>query len=445
MADFNYYSSLPSADTDDRLREIAQLYADNQSANTLLPSPDNSPKSVQDVSSYLDSIAPATKPNAPSIPSVADYIKSKAQSQGNPTTSATFPPMTIDASPKQYGFGEGMDDTALQNAQALAGQQKSQAGMFAGIAQLANGLSGSNKAVNEEPFQQMAGSADDQVKNVLTRRKAAEDQQQFSQLQENEDPNSVKAYIMRQQLAPLAQKVGLDPTALQNLSVSDLKSFSTGPLEFAAKLKQQQQTASDNLEMRKLLMENQTSLRDENRLKQAYDSAQNDEVVKKAKGSLAEADTLLKATDDATQNPISANALAALAARYVSGGQRINRQEMEALGGGAKDVGDKLNQIVSTGRTGTLTPENAAFMKQFVAVTRGSAQTSYQDALKSRADGYSKALNIPKEKLYDLFGVAGNGSAPSQGSSSSDQEAVTWAKSNPTDPRAKKILQVNGM
>ena len=146
----------------------------------------------------------------------------------------------------------------------------------------------------------------------------------------------------------------------------------------------------------------------------AYEHTMNDKNVLKAKGELDSYNNALSTVDDAATNPTSANAVGVALARYATGGQRINRQELEALGQGSKDWSDRVKQIYTTAiGGGVLTPENVEYARKFLAATHGSAQSNFATNAKGRSDAYSKMLSIPKEQLYDLVGLDGKGGYPS--------------------------------
>lgn len=80
---------------------------------------------------------------------------------------------------------------------------------------------------------------------------------------------------------------------------------------------------------------------------------------------------------EATTNPTAANALSTHMARIASGGQRINTVEMAAFGG-SKALSDKVQQIIKTGASGTITSENAKFAQQYLDAIDRANQESYR-------------------------------------------------------------------
>ena len=332
----------------------------------------------------------------------------------------TLPP---DASVRQaiaqkYGFGPNMDAAALQAAQ----QKQQQGNLISNLGEAGNDIAsafaagrGSTKPADNKYYQELRDQAAQPAQNIMALRQAKLGDLAASNQFSDNDPNSPVSKAVQDAYI----KLGFPEDSVRQLSSADLKNIQS-PAELSAKIQSQKDMKQLGLAQiqsnKDLAMNNKQT----DKIASAYKDTMNDRVVSQAKGQLAQADELMSATNDATQNPVSANALAALAARYVSGGQRINRQEMEALGGGAKDVSDKLNQIMQTGSKGTLSPENAAFMQKFVSVTRQSAQQSYQSAVKDRADSYAKIYGVDPNSLYDKFGVnnraAGGGGNQQQSS-----------------------------
>lgn len=356
--------------------------------------------------------------------------------------------MVQDAIKKSYGFGPQLNDQALQRAQQSANNTQLIAGIGSGLDQMIQGIAHQNQSPQSAAFFQNLGKSGEQnVQNILQRRQGEIQNQALAKKQELEDPSSSQSQAFQNTLKKLYPDTFSDDD-LKNISAEDMD-LVFKPLALKEQIEARKQQAEANLQMRQAMLQNHQNVAQENNVVKAYQAAQNDDVVKKAKGQLSQADELLAATNDATSNPASANALSVLASRYLTGGQRINQQEMQAMGSGAKDISDRLQQIFTTGREGTLTPENAAFMKQFIAVTRQSAQNAYQDALKDRADSYSKAYGIPAQKLYDVFGVDASRlvkqpSGPHSSLSPMDQQALQWAQANSSDPKAKKILALLG-
>lgn len=127
-----------------------------------------------------------------------------------------------------------------------------------------------------------------------------------------------------------------------------------------------------------------------------------DDEFKKSSSQIREAESLKNVATEAVSNPAAANAMGVYAARYVSQGQRINRQEMEALGGGEKDILGRLGQIVDTASKGTLTPENAAFMAKFVDVTSKTAARNAGEAEDAFTGNYARTHSMDPDKASQL-------------------------------------------
>lgn len=130
-----------------------------------------------------------------------------------------------------------------------------------------------------------------------------------------------------------------------------------------------------------------------------------DKNYQKYDAQTKEAENLQNVIDSATTNPAAANAVGVYAARYASGGSRINRQEIEALGGGSKAIMDRLGQIYDTASKGTLSAENANFMKKFVDLTSKTAASAKADIEDKYTNAYARAKGIdPEDAAQVLLG-----------------------------------------
>jgi len=309
----------------------------------------------------------------------------------------------------------------LKEAQEQQRENLGKIGVQRGVDQIVQGLTRGATTPDEEYYKQQIAQSGLPVQNVkdLIKGKQEELAQQrelesFVKEKTENDPNSELNQNFRDFIRNALPQVANKMRDLDSLTIG-----SAGPLQKMAdaymtaeghKIQREamQQYQQEKLDLQRDKLKSETDQKNASKIAQAYDKTQSDKTVLQLKGQLAQADELQRVTADATTNPQSANALAAVAARYVSGGQRINRQEMEALGSGSKAITDKLEQIMTTGAKGTLSPENAAFMQKFIKVTRDSARQSYNDALKQRADSYSKIYGVDKSDLYDKFGVSEN-------------------------------------
>ncbi len=140
--------------------------------------------------------------------------------------------------------------------------------------------------------------------------------------------------------------------------------------------------------------------------------------------------------DDALTNPVAANAVKLSMARlYVP--SRLNETEIASFGG-SKAIGDTLAQIAKQAESGTITQENHDFLARLVDAQETHSKAAQQRQLNYHASQYahnsSHTLDESKQLLGgDLY----------QPLSDEDKAAVTWAKANSKDPRAKKILDMH--
>lgn len=166
-----------------------------------------------------------------------------------------------DAIAKKYGYSQAADDAALQDAMQLQGTNQLYANMGGALNTITHAISGRQGQADNSFFDKLGAQSGDQMRNVLALRKGEQDSQAFSRQQELADPSGVKAAILRKQLAPIAQKVGIDPSSLSGFSVQDLKEFATQPLEFAARLKSQEEQHRDSVAMQQAARQDSNDLK----------------------------------------------------------------------------------------------------------------------------------------------------------------------------------------
>ncbi len=98
-----------------------------------------------------------------------------------------------------------------------------------------------------------------------------------------------------------------------------------------------------------------------------------DKQLKDANGTLDAIDDANPLVDDAVKNPGSANALGPVLARILSHGQRINMPEIQSQEGGSKAFFDRINTIATRAESGTITPDQAAYLHQTLSLMQNGA------------------------------------------------------------------------
>lgn len=350
----------------------------------------------------LATIQKAGPPEPP--PSQADDEEDNTPANTpTPQTAADSSPSVADVIAKKYGYTGELSDDALKAAQQNAAQKQAIANVGDALDSIARGISRSNQPGDDKFYSNLAGQANQPVQNILQRRQAAQQAQTFATQQEDLDPNSVKATIMRKQLAPLAKQVGLDPAALNDLGVTDLKNFSTGPLEFAAKLKNQQQIAADNRRMHEEMLEyargTKANLNQQHALQstqQLLESARGNPAAAQAERDLysaQKADTLANLYGDPNKLSMPQVRLLAQEVGKIAAGGVSSQHELEGIT--PNSLMGRLSGVVSN-LTNSPTPANAAaFVKQYQDYTKALKN----DAQKVIQDKYGRIIESRKHQL----------------------------------------------
>lgn len=171
-------------------------------------------------------------------------------------------------------------------------------------------------------------------------------------------------------------------------------------------------------------------------LENAQKNLNTDKNYVKSGGILEETNSVAHQLDSALQNPVAAAAVPIALARMMTGGQRLNEVEINALGG-APGIVNRLQQIAQTMQNGTLDQSNHDFMTQLAQTLRKSAEENQTEAEKKHANQYSKLTGQDFSSSYKNL----------TGKSDDDVEKIQaqeWVKQNPKDPRVTEIKKHYG-
>jgi hypothetical protein len=182
--------------------------------------------------------------------------------------------------------------------------------------------------------------------------------------------------------------------------------------------------------------------------KDLVDRFNRDPNVRKAVTVSKSADELIALA--ASNNPISNNAIATIAAR--ASGEVGNLSEADkAPFGGSQSILARLQQLATTGYSGLKTPENKQFITGLAEAFKRSGQNMKEGLADDWANQYSSAsteLGSYDEIMGYLLPSASRVNKPMEPVqpelSGKDKQALDWAKANPNDPRSAKILQKLG-
>lgn len=171
-------------------------------------------------------------------------------------------------------------------------------------------------------------------------------------------------------------------------------------------------------------------------LETAQKNLNTDKNYLKSGGIIEETNSVAHQLDSALQNPVAAAATPIALARMMTGGQRLNEVEINALGG-APGIMNRLQQIAQTMQNGTLDQSNHDFMLQLADTLRKSAEENQIEAEKKHANQYSKLTGQPFADSYMNL----------TGKSSEDVDRIQardWVKKNPKDKRVAEIRKHYG-
>lgn len=202
------------------------------------------------------------------------------------------------------------------------------------------------------------------------------------------DPNSKSAQNITEINKGLLKQSGLSNVDISGMSPQQQKDFLNPQLDTAAKL------AATKAQ--------RESLRNDKTIKELsgiQDALTKNKEYAKAQGITSSADEAQATIQDALKNPASANAVPLILAKMSTGGQRLNETEIKAMGG-SQALDAKLAQVVQNAKAGTLTPENAAFMSQYVEVQRAAAERAATKTELTYAKNYASNHGIPVEDAY---------------------------------------------
>ncbi len=369
----------------------------------------------------------------------------------------------------RMGFGKDLDADALKAAQGQSADRAMMAQIGEGADQIGYAIAGGSAKSDPSFYRNLAQTANRPVENLMERRKAKlQDVDAQSKMAEN-DPSSELSQNLRTAYRPMLAKMGLSDEMIENASASDLKNFFQHPVETAAKLKSMEEQKAIQMEAVKAQKELANGFKTDKRftsLGEALDEnrQRSGEFGRQAQfvNNADRALVLGKQFKDGNLPPAQVAELASAVASMVSGGSHaaegtINRFVPKTGSGVAADVEQWL----------TGNPKGAgqqAFVKMMletaerekhlaaskVNAIKLSRVADFRDLSQSDPERFNIALQShgidPKD--YAAF-QAGGYKVPSGmqagNLSAEDEAAINWAKTNPTDPRAAKILSLHGL
>lgn len=359
----------------------------------------------------------------------ADQQGTDAGDTGSGDTSAakatdSAPAATYDAAGYQKLASDSKADLAAAreraaNSNTIANIGQSLATMFKGSHQLDPSVYNNLRAGNNQALAQATQDRQELLKNylmgnTLTRQATADQRaaQQFDWAKQNQDftntqhtrqlaqqqdfdnPNSEASQALRGMIGKIAPEIAKDPN-FPNASYTQLS-------QVYPHLISAYEAAQGRIESAKMRgaidadrRQRQGELDQERRDKEAraeLTGAQNklNGETKDMYKSAAAADDLDAKIDEARVNPAQNSMLPVAIARAAIQGGRINQQEI-AKAGGSQAILDKAAQVAKNLAEGTLTDDNAKWMKSMASLAKKGAMTQIQDAEERHVGQYMQA------------------------------------------------------
>jgi hypothetical protein len=318
-------------------------------------------------------------------------IPPRAQPAGTPTpdqlaaasTAQMAQPPGDAAAAALAGVSPDFSDQAMAAQLAAGRKQQAQQEQLQALTHLSAALGGMGRGFTVKPDDTLTNEA---IKNSMN---GATD------LETREANQKNIGDLAKQQMALQTEKAANDPTSpvssfyqdvvkqmgikvnnLDGLSASDISS-GMGPIEKYLSAQQTQQLraliAQQNRDARNDIYQQHLDQQTYNNLQTAQKSLNGDTNYKAAQGKLGLADDADAALAQATTDPAQANRIPALLTQLTVNGSRLPQTLITNMNG-SKAVNDRLTQLYTTARAGTISPENAAFAKQVIDQTRESVQ-----------------------------------------------------------------------
>lgn len=398
--------------TNDQMLNWASLFEDDPES----PYSSVAPFQYQpDQTSNLSAGIPAVAPVPPeSVASISDQSSDRSPASSQDAVKAAIS--------QRYGFGPGLDATALNGAQNQANQNQLFSNLGQGLNTISHSIARGSNPPDQSFYQGLSQQANQPVQNILQGRKTSlEDISAQQQFQDN-DPKSTKAAVLRNVLTKMSKENGTKLPDLSGMSVNDMNELMK-PIELGAQLGtkrelaqsriQAQQAMAGNKQGDKLTASADKALEELKKPKSTYAAAQNtSDVAEEINGLI----------DQAGSNPAAMAALPTKMSLFLSEGQRMHSQTIDAYRNPDGSIGGKLGQALQMAGSGTLDADNQKFLKDFVNKTASEAQKT-ADKVKSRAAEEFKSTHKQYPGWYTPKTATPASGTPTGAYSDADKEA----------------------
>ena len=364
---------------------------------------------------------------------------------------------------RKYGFGDGLDDKALQQAKADAKGHELISGLGNAVNTISNSLAYQKPSEQSaEFFQNQAKQGQEGMKDILDRRAAQIQNQQVAKYQESNDPNSAQSKVLRDTLNRLYPGQ-FKPGDLDNVAAGDMDLvFKPLQLKEQIEARKAQQAATNAYHQQNLsLRDDQLEQRNADRIhRTVIEKIKSDPTLAKplqqyrnldnALSQVINAKTLTPQQVDEFQQAIRAN----LGIKSGSGIGERERTQFNTLGLNA----ERFKQFI-TGNPADIAKDSVLVqhLKDLAAVEQNNIKQQAHNRLNVLTSGYGSIYKRHPEYQTDLEdaakaaagqfsgGSASEGRQPQNNLSPEDQQAIEWAKSNPGNSDAASILKLHGM
>lgn len=180
-----------------------------------------------------------------------------------------------------------------------------------------------------------------------------------------------------------------------------------------------------------------------------------DGLTKNANEKIGAANRILSALDGDSKQALAV--IKTQMPRLAGEVGNLNQSEQEVWGGSQAWL-DRAQQYINSAVSSELTDDNKRELRKVLGPFLKDATNSINTISDSSANRLAQVYNIPPDFAKSAYGVikkvtprqeevmAGKVDTPKKAEmSNEDKAAISWAKKNPKDPRAKKILEMHGM
>jgi hypothetical protein len=364
----------------------------------------------------------------------------------------------------------------LKAAQAQVKQNQEGTGLASALVQLTHGIARAPGEANLQGVQAIAKNDSSPVDNLVQQESGQMDAIKGQDALDSNNPDSEVSSRVRALYKPIFEKAGLDTSSLDDMSAADIKAYAQNPLEEQDKMATS--TANRNLAVQAqkdrtaLLQNGKQSAAD---AKQAADDEKTQAQIAKDMNTLTASSR--NALGTATKAKISASRLQDIVNDPNATNQDLQSAyaDLNNIVSGSTTQGGTEHQAYNTiwnqlaGLQQSITGNPAApvipeikqhvadVAKRMTAISDGvinqntrAVQAGRSGWIARNPDRWQNMLDVATQAPASQSGAGASpsGGMPNPSANSAphpqDSQAVQWAKQNQNDPRAQKILQLNG-